>query len=124
MSLEEKEEKQLLDAMKAMKNVDWKKVIKVLAKIQQTEGKDDGELNKLLDKWEEVYDDVFKEPLKCSFCNKTQHEVKKLIAGPGVYICDECVELCCEILDEESQEKEHNHGALKKICNHKRCCDD
>ena len=55
MSMEEKEEKQLLDAMKAMKNVDWKKVIKVLAKIQQTEGKDDGELNKLLDKWEEVY---------------------------------------------------------------------
>ena len=45
MSMEEKEEKQLLDAMKAMKNVDWKKVIKVLAKIQQTEGKDDGELN-------------------------------------------------------------------------------
>ena len=42
------------------------------------------------------------EKLKCSFCNKTQDKVKKLIAGPnGVYICDECVSLCGEILDEE-----------------------
>ncbi len=39
--------------------------------------------------------------LKCSFCGKTQDQVKKLIAGPEVYICDECVELCNEILDEE-----------------------
>lgn len=47
--------------------------------------------------------------LKCSFCGKTQDQVKKLIAGPEVYICDECVELCNEILDEEffeSKEKE------------------
>lgn len=39
--------------------------------------------------------------LKCSFCGKSQEQVKKLIAGPGVYICDECVDLCNEILDEE-----------------------
>ena len=39
--------------------------------------------------------------LKCSFCGKSQDMVKKLIAGPGVYICDECVELCLEILDDE-----------------------
>ena len=39
--------------------------------------------------------------LKCSFCGKTQDQVKKLIAGPDVFICDECVELCNEILDEE-----------------------
>ena len=39
--------------------------------------------------------------LKCSFCGKSQGQVKKLIAGPGVYICDECVDLCNEILDEE-----------------------
>lgn len=39
--------------------------------------------------------------LKCSFCAKSQDQVKKLIAGPGVYICDECVDLCNEILDEE-----------------------
>ncbi|MBQ9245117.1 ATP-dependent protease ATP-binding subunit ClpX [bacterium] len=43
--------------------------------------------------------------LKCSFCGKTQEQVKKLIAGPDVYICDECVELCNEILDEEFLEK-------------------
>lgn len=39
--------------------------------------------------------------LKCSFCGKSQEQVKKLIAGPGVYICDECVELCKEIIEEE-----------------------
>lgn len=39
--------------------------------------------------------------LKCSFCGKTQQQVRKLIAGPNVYICDQCIELCSEILDEE-----------------------
>lgn len=39
--------------------------------------------------------------LKCSFCGKTQDQVKKLVAGPGVYICDECIELCNEIIEEE-----------------------
>ncbi|MEO1445876.1 MAG: ClpX C4-type zinc finger protein, partial [Cyanobacteria bacterium J06635_11] len=39
--------------------------------------------------------------LKCSFCGKSQEQVQKLIAGPGVYVCDECVDLCNEILDEE-----------------------
>ena len=43
--------------------------------------------------------------LKCSFCGKTQEQVKKLIAGPGVYICDECIELCNEIIDEELNEE-------------------
>lgn len=38
---------------------------------------------------------------KCSFCGKQQEQVKKLIAGPGVYICDECIELCNEIIEEE-----------------------
>ena len=42
--------------------------------------------------------------LKCNFCGKTQKQVKKLIAGPGVYICDECIELCNEIIIEELQE--------------------
>ena len=39
--------------------------------------------------------------LRCSFCNKTQDQVRKLIAGPNVYICDECIELCSEIIEEE-----------------------
>ena len=39
--------------------------------------------------------------LKCSFCGKLQDQVKKLVAGPGVYICDECIELCNEIIEEE-----------------------
>src|SRR5690554_6008837 len=42
--------------------------------------------------------------LKCSFCGKTQKQVVKLIAGPGVYICDECIELCNEIIEEELNE--------------------
>ncbi|OGT53423.1 MAG: ATP-dependent protease ATP-binding subunit ClpX [Gammaproteobacteria bacterium RIFCSPHIGHO2_12_FULL_41_15] len=45
--------------------------------------------------------DKKKETLHCSFCGKTQHEVKKLIAGPSVYICDECIMLCTDILKEE-----------------------
>ena len=43
--------------------------------------------------------------LKCSFCGKSQNQVKKLIAGPGVYICNECVDLCNEIIDEELKEE-------------------
>lgn len=43
------------------------------------------------------------ETLHCSFCGKSQHEVRKLIAGPTVYICDECVELCTDIIQEEEQ---------------------
>jgi ATP-dependent protease Clp ATPase subunit len=39
--------------------------------------------------------------LKCSFCGKTHHQVTKIIAGPGVYICDECVDLCNDIIAEE-----------------------
>ncbi|MGD8957165.1 MAG: ClpX C4-type zinc finger protein, partial [Chromatiaceae bacterium] len=42
--------------------------------------------------------------LYCSFCGKSQHEVRKLIAGPSVFICDECVELCNDIIREEMQE--------------------
>ena len=41
--------------------------------------------------------------LYCSFCGKSQHEVRKLIAGPSVFICDECVELCDDIIREEIQ---------------------
>ena len=45
-----------------------------------------------------------KKQLKCSFCGKNQDQVRRLIAGPGVYICDECIELCQEIIDEEFDE--------------------
>ena len=44
-----------------------------------------------------------KNTLYCSFCGKSQHEVRKLIAGPTVFICDECVELCNDIIREESK---------------------
>ena len=55
--------------------------------------------------------------LKCSFCGKSQDQVRKLIAGPGVYICDECIDLCNEILDEElldNQAKYPNSEQVKK----------
>ncbi|MDZ4064298.1 MAG: ClpX C4-type zinc finger protein, partial [Coriobacteriia bacterium] len=41
------------------------------------------------------------EHLKCSFCGKSQRQVRKLIAGPGVYICDECIDLCNDIVEDE-----------------------
>jgi ATP-dependent Clp protease ATP-binding subunit ClpX len=47
--------------------------------------------------------------LKCSFCGKSQKQVKKLIAGPGVYICDECIDLCNEIIEEELAEPSDLH---------------
>ena len=52
--------------------------------------------------------------LKCSFCGKSQDQVKKLIAGPEVYICDECVDLCNEILDEEFFETNDQEGDKKQ----------
>ena len=52
--------------------------------------------------------------LYCSFCGKSQHEVKKLIAGPSVFICDECVELCndiiCEEVPEDLSEEDNSPG--------------
>ncbi len=56
------------------------------------------------------YDDSKGHP-KCSFCGKTQEQVRKLIAAPGVYICDECVDLCNEILDEELYEGQKSADA-------------
>ena len=49
------------------------------------------------------YDGKIKEP-KCSFCGKTSEQVRRLVAGPGVFICNECVELCNDILDEDMAE--------------------
>jgi len=59
--------------------------------------------------------------LYCSFCGKSQHEVKKLIAGPTVFICDECVELCMDIIKEENKDTLVKHHedlpSPKEICN-------
>ena len=52
--------------------------------------------------------------LKCSFCGKSQKQVKKLIAGPGVYICDECIDLCNEIIEEEFSDG-HEVGLLEEL---------
>ena len=52
--------------------------------------------------------------LRCSFCGKTQEEVKKIIAGPTVYICDECIDLCNEIMEEEYQ-NEHADEFQKEL---------
>ena len=51
--------------------------------------------------------------LYCSFCGKSQHEVKKLIAGPSVYVCDECVELCNDIIRDEVQEDEEEEHSFE-----------
>ena len=52
------------------------------------------------------------EKLHCSFCGKSQDEVKKLVAGRGVYICDECIEVCINIVSEEIKELEKNEGKV------------
>ena len=52
------------------------------------------------------------EILRCSFCNKTQDQVRKLIAGPGAYICDECVGICSDIIDDELKNMEKEGGEL------------
>ena len=51
--------------------------------------------------------------LYCSFCGKSQHEVRKLIAGPSVFVCDECVELCNDIIREELAGKAATTAASK-----------
>jgi len=53
--------------------------------------------------------------LYCSFCGKSQHEVRKLIAGPSVFICDECIELCNDIIREESQSEQGSKGARSDL---------
>lgn len=58
--------------------------------------------------------------LKCSFCGKSQDQVRKLVAGPGVYICDECIELCTEIVEEELGTEEESE--LKEIPKPKEIC--
>ncbi len=68
--------------------------------------------------------------LYCSFCGKSQHEVRKLIAGPSVFICDECVDLCNDIIREEVQEAQAESSAHKLpspkeisgICDWSRAC--
>src|SRR6056300_1282246 len=62
-----------------------------------------------------------KNTLYCSFCGKSQHEVRKLIAGPTGFICDECVELCLDIIREENKTSLVKDGggipSPKEICN-------
>lgn len=53
--------------------------------------------------------------LKCSFCGKPQEQVRKLVAGPGVYICDECIELCSEIVLEELELNEEEQLEFKEL---------
>src|SRR6202795_973019 len=53
--------------------------------------------------------------LYCSFCGKSQHEVRKLIAGPSVFICDECIELCNDIIREETQGEHGTKGAKSDL---------
>lgn len=62
-----------------------------------------------------------KKQLRCSFCGKTQDQVRRLVAGPGVYICDECIELCQEIIEEEFEDA--SGLEIKEIPKPKQICD-
>ena len=67
-----------------------------------------------------------RDTVKCSFCGKSQNQVKKLVAGPGVYICNECIELCAEIVEEDIllQEDEEEAQAIPKPKEIKATLDD
>src|SRR5450756_2158019 len=58
-----------------------------------------------------------KVPYRCSFCGKSQEQVRKLIAGQGVYICDECINLCQEIIEEEMLEAPKQRTSQPKLPN-------
>ncbi|MER1992372.1 MAG: ClpX C4-type zinc finger protein, partial [Aerococcus urinaeequi] len=61
-----------------------------------------------------MYNDDEQTTIHCSFCGKSQDEVDKIIAGPGVYICNECVALCQEIIDEEvNQERQESYTMVE-----------
>src|SRR5437899_2506320 len=62
------------------------------------------------------------EQVACSFCLKGQDRVRKLIAGPSVYICDECIDLCNDIIAEESPEDSSNAGELASVASHCMVC--
>ena len=62
--------------------------------------------------------------LYCSFCGKSQHEVRKLIAGPSVFVCDECVELCNEIIREEARTLRRQRRQVHAILRRKRSAPD
>src|SRR5688500_4157563 len=53
--------------------------------------------------------------LHCSFCGKSQHEVRKLIAGPSVYVCNECIALCNEIISEDTRDEPATTDVLPKL---------
>ena len=61
--------------------------------------------------------------LYCSFCGKSQHEVRKLIAGPSVFVCDECVELCNEIIREEAEDAEDTESSSTRYPTPKEICE-
>ena len=64
------------------------------------------------------------EALRCSFCNKSQREVKKLIAGPTVFICDECVDICLDIIAEDRMQEQQQDESLPKPQEIKALLDD
>ena len=67
-------------------------------------------------------EDGDKGTLFCSFCGKSQHEVRKLIAGPTVFICDECVELCMDIIREEHKTSlSKGHDGVQPLQTSTRC---
>jgi ATP-dependent Clp protease ATP-binding subunit ClpX len=61
--------------------------------------------------------------LYCSFCGKSQHEVRKLIAGPSVFVCDECVELCNEIIREEAEDADDSETSSARYPTPREICE-
>ena len=96
------DEEKLFEDIKYLNKDNWKKVRRYVTKLRQVERMDATAFHALVDAGLASFaqGDRLEDELECSFCNKNQHQVKKLIAGPGVYICDECIGLCCEIVED------------------------
>jgi len=92
---------------------DWNTYTAYLTKKQKNIGRDPGAKNSGVSSSAPDHSQKSDEDrlLYCSFCGKSQHEVRKLIAGPSVFICDECTDLCVDIIGEETRlVQDENYG--------------
>lgn len=96
------DEEKLVEDISYLNKDDWKKVRNYVTKLRQLE-RMDGKVDYALAK-AGISITPKHNGIRCSFCGKAQSDVEKLIAGPGVFICDECIGLCNEIFEEEPLE--------------------
>lgn len=89
---------------------DWKKVRRYVTMLRRLRRMDYKAFAELVDagvaEWKDQDKTLHGNDVYCDFCGKSQWEVKRMLAGKGGYICDECIELCCEVLKEEFENEQ------------------